>query len=76
MNNNLICDHCSFSMAYDMNNTFYLKCPCCGKVLVDARAEDIWNEPLTILDCGKVGDSLWVKIGDSKGAAHTCWKEY
>lgn len=74
-NDDIICDECGFAMVYDFENTMYLKCPCCDKVLIDRRAEDVWNEPLSVVDCGKIGDSLWVKVGDSKGAVHTCWRD-
>lgn len=74
MNDDIICYKCNYAMVYDMENTFYLKCPCCDEVLVDARAKDVWNEPLSIIDCGKSGDDFWVKIGDSKGVVHTCWR--
>lgn len=75
MNDDIFCSKCNYAMVYDRENTFYLKCPCCDDVLVDARAEDVWKEPLSVVDCGKVGDSFWVKVGDSKGAVHICWRE-
>lgn len=75
MNDDIICYKCNYAMVYDMENTFYLKCPCCDEVLVDARAEDVWNEPLSIIDCGKSGDDfgsrlaiprvLFIHVGDT-----------
>lgn len=70
----IVCEECGFEMEYDVENTMYLKCPCCDNVLIDRKAEDVWNEPLSIVDYGRVGDSLWIGIGDSKGVVHTCWK--
>lgn len=74
MNDDIFCKDCKYSMVYDEESTFYLKCPSCGKVLVDRRVEDVWKEPLTIASCGKAGYSFWVKVRDNDGKVHLCWK--
>ena len=74
MNDHIYCEDCRYSLVYDEENTLYLKCPACDKVLVDRRAEDVWKEPLTIASYGKNWNGFWINIKDSEGNTHTCWR--
>ena len=48
----LICE-CGFETVYDVDNTWYFKCPCCGNVLVDVVLSDAIIEELEVFDYSK-----------------------
>lgn len=74
MNNSLICNQCGFAMIYDIENTWYLKCPCCDKILVDVDLSEKSIEELIVVDNGRIYDYKWVTVRDKTGNLCTYWK--
>lgn len=79
MNDGMICGNCGCSMAYDNENTIYLKCPCCDMVLVDKKVEEKHLGSLVVVDYGidhlEDGDWMCVECEDSEGNKQTYWKK-
>ena len=74
MYSDLICDRCGFVMVYDAKNDWYIKCPCCDKVLVDVNLIKNSVDELVIVDYGKTNNCNWVIIRDKIGNLRTYWE--
>lgn len=74
MYSDLICDECGFVMVYDAKTDWYIKCPCCDKVLIDVDLSTVDIEEFVVVDHGTAYGSKWIKVKDSKGHQDIYWK--
>lgn len=74
MINGIVCDRCGQVTEYDRENTLYLKCPNCSRILIDRKIDDDTGDPLIVVDYGIKDGVIWVQVENEDGRIYTYYK--